>query len=200
MKRTLKNILMILLILVLAFLTYFTLGYMKGDLSFTNVLAEFNTKSVFFNEENNDVNEASVSSETVTISGTSSEEVTATGEEEAPGSETVIYTNDEPEYYVTGEEEQILDSIDEEANDVSLEKSLALDADFKLSDISTIYYIAFGLEGLTMSLTIAYLAYSKFNKYNFKETFNTAKRTFFYIAYSILWLLSYALVLYKYFL
>lgn len=196
MKRTLKNILMILLIIVVLFLTYFTIGYLKGDFSLNNRKIELNAHVIYMNEEN------ATTTETVDENGN----VTTTIIDDGTGDGTTEVTNDEvdPDTTVTNEDDILYTTTDENI-DISATSGLsendATEKSLDLLDgnVSYVYYIVFGVEGLLFSFTLAYLAYSKFNKLTFKETFYSAGRIVMYILYSLTLTVNYVLVV-NYFL
>lgn len=193
MKRALKNILMVILIAILLFLTYYTLGYLKWDYSLNNKIT-VTAKTIYMNEEN------VVSTETVDESGN----VTTTSYEgsgevtEAVDPDSAVTS--EEDLYTTTDEEPITDegsvtTADIAEDNSTTEKSLIL-SDDKLSNVSYVYYIVFGVEGLLVSLTLGYLAFSKFNKLTLKETLYSGKRVFGYILYTFLLLAAYVLTVY----
>ncbi len=184
MKRTLKNILMILLIIVVLFLTYFTLGYLKGDFSLNNnKVIELNAHIIYMNEEN------ATTTETVDENGN----ITTTIVDDGTGDGIGEVTNDEvdPDTTVTNEDDILYTTTDENI-DISATSGLAendtTEKNLNLlgGNVSYVYYIVFGIEALLFSFTLAYLAYSKFNKLTFKETFYSTGRTIGYVLYSLL--------------
>ncbi len=184
MKRTLKNILMILLILVLLFLTYFTIGYLKGDFSLNSSKAiELNAHVIYMAEENDTTTETVDENGNITTiiddgTGDGNTEIVTTGEVD-------------PDTTVTNEDDVLYTATDDENVDISATSGLAENDNsakklgILYGGLSYIYYIAFGIVSLLFGFTFAYLAYSKFNKLTFKETFYSAGRTTMYIIYSL---------------
>lgn len=189
MKRTIKNILMILLILVLIFLTYFTLGYLTENKNFSNNIVEFKTNIILKNEEND------TSTETIDENGN----ITTTVYEEEPGSKEVV---EDPDAVVSSDDEILYSATEEEIDsnvtttgfddNNGAEKAL----DLQKTDIfkaPLVYIIAFYTECLLIAFTLAYLAFSKFNKLSLKESFYSKSRLILYILYSIVLAFSFLL-------
>lgn len=180
MNRIIKNILMILLILVLIFLAYFTLGYLKEEKS---LVTEFKTNIIILNEENNTSTE--IIDENGNFTTTVYEENIDGTREVAEDPDAVVSSGEEILYEAT--EEELLDnniSTTTIADNAGAEKSLALNK-LNVFQIPIIYLIAFSTESLLAAFTLAYLAYSKFNKLNLKETFYSKSRLILYILYSL---------------
>lgn len=200
MKRTFENILMIILILGFSALVYFTIEVANGNISLSNkITTNLETTVLNFNTENEQAGESSASNP-----DTSTEEVTT----ETPEDETeeVITTTTEetevdPDTIVTSEDDILYTTtdtsgIDENigAEDALLDKSLTTEK----ADVSIVYYIAIGFECLVISLLLSYLAYSKFNKFTFKEVFSVNKMGVYYVVYSLLLAASFAIALYRF--
>lgn len=179
MKRTIKNILMILIILILIFLTYFTLGYLKGEKTLKSVVTEFNASIVFTNEENDTstetIDENGNITTTVYEEGTTTEEngEVINPDDSVSNEDDILYTTPNGDNDISTTTDGVEETLDKE------------DLLFENDNISHVYYVAFVSESLLISFTLAYLAYSKFNKFTLKETFNNKKRIIWYVLYSL---------------
>lgn len=199
MKRTLKNILMIILILGFTALVYLTIEVAKGNVSLNNkVVINLEATVLNFNEQSGESSESSPDAGTEEITTETPEDetgevITTTVEETEVDPATTVTNEDDVLYTTTDTTEN--DDENLIAEDALLDKSLDTT---KEEDVAIIYYVVIAIECLVISLLLSYLAYSKFNKLTFKEVFSVNKMGFYYIAYSLLLAASILIALYRF--
>lgn len=201
MKRTLKNILMTILVLGLCALVYVTIELAKGNISLTaNKVISLEASVIKFNEENE---QAGAEESSVSDPDSSTEEITTEVIDDGTG-EVVTTTSEEttdPDTTVTNEDDVLYTTTSTDDTDENLaaenglvDKSLTTEK----KDVSIVYYIAIAVESLFISLLLSYLAYSKFNKFTFKEVFSVKKMAIYYILFSLILAFSIAIMLFDY--
>ena len=143
MKRSLKNIIMVVLVIVMCGFIIFTMNYAKNNVTSSNGMPSVGGGETPLQMPDNSKNGEMIKPE----NSFSMEEMPAKedgGDDKTPG--------------------------DMPGNDIEMKNDNAPMMNNTLS-ISSIYYIIFAIEGLVISSILMYLIMSNFNKKTFKETF-----------------------------
>ena len=196
MKRTTKNIIMILLIPILIGSMYFTMNYAKNNISANkdwnnqkNVMAppdnsiEKNGAEPPAKPDEESTNEENDSSKTESEKTKKANPSKFNKEDSQKSDNNEKENNSElnkPEKPSESSKEVTEDNKPEKSNDENNKMTppdkseignMPPDMNNTSSKINLVYYIAFGVESLVLSVVIVYLILSKFNKKTFKETF-----------------------------
>ena len=149
MKRTLKNILMIALILLMVCAMFFTMNYAKSNSTTTK-----NNQSIEQGESKRGTPPAKPDNKSENNNEGSNEKIP-----EKPNNGNI---EEPPEMPNEGN----MQEPPEMPNSQDMEES-----DKKQNNLSYVYYIAFGTEGFILSISLVYLIISNFNKITVKEIF-----------------------------
>lgn len=161
MKRTLKNILMIALILLMVCAMFFTMNYEKSNSTTTK-----NNQSIEQGESKRGTPPAkpgdkSENEETQNLSENSNE-----GGPEKPSNDNMEEPPEKPD--------------GESNNEGDMQKPTEMPDNQDMKELdkkqNNLYYIAFGTEGLILSISLVYLILSKFNKITVKEVFTNKNK------------------------
>lgn len=160
MKRSLKNIIMIIVLIFMCGLVIFTMNCAKEHSSSKNKISNVNDSETFKYKLPSDLNESSQNNDL-------KEEKTDDNSnmKEPPEKPEGDSNMEEPPENPDGD-----NSVPNEmpSNDSAKGEPFVMNGS---SSISLIYYILFALEGLVISSIVMYLIMSNFNKKTFKETF-----------------------------
>lgn len=164
MKRTLKNILMIALILLMVCAMFFTMNYAKSNSTTTK-----NNQSIEQGESKRGTPPAkpgdkSENEETQNLSENSNE-----GGPEKPSNDNMEEPPEKPDGESNNEGDMQKPTEMPDNQDMK-------ELDKKQNNLSYVYYIVFGAEGLILSISLVYLIISKFNKITVKEVFTNKNK------------------------
>ena len=186
MKRSLKNVICIVLILIMATMTYLTINYAKGHVNNNNEIGNFETppeKPSGDNEQGNPPEKPSGDNE----QGNPPEKPSGDNEQGNPP-EKSSGDNEQgnPPEKPSGDNEQG-NPPEKPTNNKSNQTQNA--------NINYVYYIVFGIEGLIITSLITYLIMSNFNKKTLKETFTNKDKILLSILITIILTLTYTYTL-----
>ncbi len=191
MNRTLKNIIMVLIIVIAVVLSYFTMDYAKNNLTSQGNIGEVGEFSNSENEpstigegaDSPDMPDGeSMSSESETVpekpSGDSSNVPSDMGEgndaPEIPNGEDMSSEDGTVPEKPSGDSSNTPSDMGEgNGNMQSMDSNSMEDMDrggMQSAELTTVYYVVFALEALVVSLLLSYLLVSGFNKKTMKET------------------------------
>lgn len=164
MKRTLKNILMIALILLMVCAMFFTMNYAKS-----NSTTAKNNQSIEQGESKRGTPPAKPGDKSENEEAQNLSENSNERGPEKPSND----NKEEPPEKPDGESN----------NEGDMQKPTEMpdnqdmkELDKKQNNLSYVYYIAFGTEGLILSISLVYLILSKFNKITVKEVFTNKNK------------------------
>lgn len=167
MKRTVKNIITIILMCLMCVSMLFTMNYAKNNItnSMNNGVPDMQggnggTPPDMPNDDNDNNNSQTDLDEATNISNKNSSNMNI--------------ENNKPDDNM-GQPPEKPDGEDSNA------PSMQMPSNSSDSSISYGYYIAFGVEALIFSILLIYLIMSKLNKKTFKETFNNSKKIIIYV-------------------
>lgn len=172
MGRKLKNIIMILLIIIVALSSYFTMNYANNNTE----------KNISQNNMGNMQNNGGQPPEMP--NGDSGNMQEPPEKPDGENSSNSSNTNEQKEM-PNGNNGEMM----EPQNGMGMAPTKN---DESSNSIALIYYILFGIESLIISMLIMYLLMSKFNKKSFKETFKSSEKIIIYILSVII--ITFALV------
>ena len=173
MSRNIKNVVMIVTIIIVCILSYFTMvGAAKSTMPYNSFEKEFGGTQPNFN--NGEFSEENMPQRP---SGNFENLPDNFEKGEMPDLENL------PENFGNGEMpsfEEMPENFEENFKNGNLSKG-----QFK-QNISAIYYILFAVEGLIISSLLIYLIMSRFNSKTLKETLDTSKKIIVYVILTII--------------
>lgn len=175
MNRKIKNIVMIIIILVVAILSFFTMNEVKNN-------ANKNMEPIFDKRQSErPFDRASMNN----MESDDQSKKVMPSEESINDNSSNIGTKSRPQDMKQGMQnrENTMKKPEEMGEDFDRSTKQINKKDIKLG---TLYYVVFGLESAIISIFIVYLVMSKFNKKNVRETMKGAKNISIYFIITII--------------
>ena len=180
MKRTLKNVILILLILITCVCVYFTMKNIKQNTTNSQTQQMGEPKAPDINQSQNMGEDSETEQKGTQISNTSENSDTKMPEPpEKPEGENQNATA--PEMPNGENQNSTMPEMPAGNSEGQKPDNMPTTGQNEITTIETKYYIIFGVESFVISALTMYLVMSKFNKYTFKQTVTSADKAIIFV-------------------